>query len=252
MKIVVAGLFVCLLVATSARAQTVARAPACPPMPEIAAALPDIERMAHEGDAFAQVTIGLMCVIAGKYDEGAPWLKKAAEQGELRAVITLAGLYEGGLGVPANPVEAARLNRQAADQGVGAAQYTLAMMYLEGRGVPRDEAEGLRWMMLAAEQDCTLQPGLRDGDPSCGRAQLRLAIESISGRHVPQDYARAYFWADLAVVYSVPKDQPAAARLREAAEAMLSQAQLEDARRQSREWKPLLPPKILPKLTLRR
>ena len=56
----------------------------------------------------------------------------------------------------------------------------------------------------------------------------------------------------LAALNEAPKEQPAAARLREAAEAMLSQAQLEDARRQSREWKPLLPPKILPKLTLRR
>ena len=252
MKTVAAGVFVCLLAASSARAQVIARAPICPPMPEIAAALPDIERMAHEGDAFAQVSIGLMCVIAGKYDEGAPWLKKAADQGELRAVITLAGLYDGGLGVPNNPVEAARLNRQAADQGVGAAQYSLATMYFEGRGVARDESEGLRWMMLAAEQDCSLQPGLRDGDPSCGRAQLRLAIESIAGRHLPQDYARAYFWADLAVVYSVPKEQQAAAQLRDAAEAMLSPAQLEEAKRQSRDWKPSVPPKILPKLTLRR
>jgi hypothetical protein len=221
-------------------------------MPEIAASVAAIERMAHEGDAFAQVSVGLMCVVAGKYGEGAPWLKKAAEQGELRAVITLAGLYDGGLGVPNNPVEAARLNRQAADQGVAAAQYTLATMYFEGRGVARDGSEGLRWLMLAAEQDCSLQPGLREGDPSCGRAQLRLGIESISGRHVPQDYARAYFWADLAVVYSVPKEQQAAAQLREAAEAMLSQVQLEEAKRQSREWKPSLPPKILPKLTLRR
>src|SRR5688572_15839582 len=191
MKTVVSGLFLGLLVATSAHAQA-ARAPICPPMPEIAAAIPAIERMAHEGDAAAQVSVGLMCVIAGKYDEGAPWLKKAAEQGELRAVITLAGLYDGGLGVPNNPVEAARLNRQAADEGVAAAQYTLATMYFEGRGVARDESEGLRWLMLAAEQDCSLQPGLRDGDPSCGRAQLRLAVESIAGRHLPQDYARAY------------------------------------------------------------
>jgi TPR repeat protein len=250
MKTVIPGLFVCLLVATSAGAQ-VPHAPICPPMPEIAASIPAIERMAHDGDAFAQVGIGLMCVIAGRYEEGAPWLRKAADQGELRAMITLAELYDRGLGVAKDHSEAAKLNRQAADQGIGAAQYSLATMYFEGRGVDKDAAEGLRWMKMAAEQDCAIQPGQRDSDPSCGRAQLRLAVESVLGRYVPQDYAQAYIWADLAVVYSSPKEQQTAAEMREKAEAMLSATQLEDAKRQSREWKPALPPKVLPGLTLR-
>ena len=104
--------------------------------------------------------------------------KADADAGDARCQNDLGVLYERGLGVAADPLEAIRLYRLAAAQGLAAAEENLAAAYQFGRGVPKDEAEAARWYSLAAEQ----------GAPE---AQNNLAILYLTGQGVPRDLARA-------------------------------------------------------------
>lgn len=67
-------------------------------------------------------------------------LKAAAEQGDVKAQLSLGEMYARGEGVPQDYVEAAKWYRKAAEQGNADAQTTLGLMYSEGVGVPKDDA----------------------------------------------------------------------------------------------------------------
>ena len=75
-----------------------------------------------------------------------------AEQGDAKAQLNLGVMYNYGEGVPEDDAEAVRWYRLAAEQGQASAQYNLGAMYANGEGVPEDEAEAVRWYRLAAEQ----------------------------------------------------------------------------------------------------
>ncbi len=76
---------------------------------------------------------------------------QCAEQGNADAQVTLGIMYQFGLGVPQDDAEAVRWYRLAAEQGDAGAQAKLGLMYGSGRGVPQDDAEAVRWYRLAAE-----------------------------------------------------------------------------------------------------
>jgi TPR repeat protein len=61
-------------------------------------------------------------------------------------------LFDCGLGVKQDNVEAVRLYRLAADQGYAFAQLSLGRMFDEGRGVEQDKVEAMRLYRLAAAQ----------------------------------------------------------------------------------------------------
>ena len=61
-------------------------------------------------------------------------------------------LYQAGLGVRENDIEAVRLFRLAANQKDPRAQYLLCVMYGYGVGVEYDSAPALEWIRLAAGQ----------------------------------------------------------------------------------------------------
>ena len=63
---------------------------------------------------------------------------------------------ERGLGVAADPAEAAAYYAVAAKAGVGAAASNLALMYLEGRGVKENRVLAASWLTLA---DLAGEPG---------------------------------------------------------------------------------------------
>ncbi len=113
-----------------------------------------------------------------------------------------------------------------AEQGLAVAQNNLGIMYDNGRGVPQDYAEAVKWYRRAAEQ----------GDAD---AQANLGNMYYSGLGVPQDYVQAHMWLNLAASRSSPgKHRSQAATNRAVVAAKMTPAQIAEAQRLAREWKP--------------
>ena len=79
------------------------------------------------------------------------WLP-LAEAGDAEAQLSLAGLYESGLGVSQDPAEAVRWYRAAAEQGDPVGQLNLGDLYAKGEGVARDLGLAVYWLTLSACQ----------------------------------------------------------------------------------------------------
>ena len=76
----------------------------------------------------------------------------AAAGGFPPAQNNLGNLYEQGLIVAKNDIQAAYWYRRAAEQGVPHAQHSLGAMYLHGRGVPRNPDKAISWLRRSAVQ----------------------------------------------------------------------------------------------------
>ena len=109
------------------------------------------------------------------------WYRKAAEQGHTGAQTNLGTAYEAGQGVERDFAQAAAWYRKAADHGNAVAQYNLGNLYGSGRGVPQDYGQAMAWYRKAAAQDHAL-----------AGASLGQAYDA--GRGVPQDPAQAANW----------------------------------------------------------
>jgi hypothetical protein len=75
-----------------------------------------------------------------------------AEQGDANAQMVLGIMYEDGQGVTQDYALAAEWYEAAAVQGYVQAQILIATTYRDGQGVTQDCAEAARWFQLAAEQ----------------------------------------------------------------------------------------------------
>ncbi len=109
----------------------------------------------------------------------------------------------------------------SAERGDVKAQYNLGVMYQLGLGVPQDDQEAVRWYRLAAEQ----------GDAS---AQFKLGVMYDKGKGVLKDYVLAHMWMTLAAA----KGGKDAVKLRDLLEERMTPAQLTEAQRLAREWRP--------------
>jgi TPR repeat protein len=76
-----------------------------------------------------------------------------AEQGNVRAQLSLGGMYYNGQGVQQDYAEAAKWTRRAAEQGYAPAQADLGVMYWNGEGVPKNAVLGYMWLYLAAPEE---------------------------------------------------------------------------------------------------
>ena len=74
----------------------------------------------------------------------------AAEGGDRAAAFSLGLMYNLGIGVQQDYVEAVRWYRFAAERGLPRAQCNLGYMYGTGRGVPQDWLLAYAWYNLAA------------------------------------------------------------------------------------------------------
>jgi uncharacterized protein len=108
-----------------------------------------------------------------------------------------------------------------AEQGNDAAQNILGVMYVNGKGVPQDYTEAARWFHLSADQGNAF-------------AQFNLGDIYALGRGVAQDYVQAHMWYNLAGAAGLPE----AAKNRDDVAKKLTQAQITEAQRLAREWKP--------------
>jgi TPR repeat protein len=102
--------------------------------------------------ARADFAEGLAAFDAGDFEGALGAWGPLAEAGGAEAQVALAGLYQGGLGVPADLAAAAAWYRRAAEQGEAVAQLNLGDLYSRGAGVPRDLVQAYLWLSLAAAQ----------------------------------------------------------------------------------------------------
>jgi len=115
-----------------------------------------------------------------------------------------------------------RVLRQYAEKGHAPAQYFLGDIYYRGEAVPQDYAEAAKWFRLSADQGNI-------------QAQYYLGKMYFLGQGVPQDYVRAHMWFNITLSI---KDEPVARSLREQCEVRMTPAQLAEAQKLAREWKP--------------
>ena len=100
-------------------------------------------------DPFAQ---GMSAYHTGNYAHALSVWQPLAAAGDIQAQQLVGYLYQHGLGLEVDAVEAARWFMLAAQQGSADAQAELGIMYEIGEGVPKDYWEAERWYQLAIDQ----------------------------------------------------------------------------------------------------
>ena len=83
-----------------------------------------------------------------KFDD----LRKAAEQGNAKAMTSLGYAYHFGRVVNKDDVEALKWWSKAAERGDVEAQSSIGNCYINGEGVPKNVAESVKWQRKAALQ----------------------------------------------------------------------------------------------------
>ncbi len=156
-------------------------------------------------------------------------LRRAAERGDADAQYALADAYSNFRVESMEDAEAlaVRWYRLAANQGHAEAQLHLGLRHEQGWGVPADSSEAVRWYRLAASQESA-------------RAQFNLGVMYRDGQGVTQDPVDAHMWLSLAATHSSDGQDKYAHERDQLAEEMTS-AQIAEARRLAREWKPAHP-----------
>ncbi|RYD36570.1 MAG: hypothetical protein EOP86_05625 [Verrucomicrobiaceae bacterium] len=135
-------------------------------------------RAAAQGHADAQGNLATILLSTSRDQEGLSWLKKGAENGCLRAMVTMANFLVTGTGVPKDPAAAKALLDKAAAAGDGEAYEALSLLYETGTGVPKDPAKALELLNEASKRNSV-------------KAMLKLAVRYLNGTGTPKDPAKA-------------------------------------------------------------
>jgi uncharacterized protein len=157
----------------------------------------------------------------GDYGTAARLWRPLAEQGFANAQNNLGVLYAKGEGVPQDYAAAMSWYRKAAEQGSAYAQDSIGLMYTNGEGVPKDYAAAVSWYRKAAEQ-------------GFANAQNNLGLMYTKGQGVPKDYVQAHMWFNLAA----SANNANAIKSRETTAKEMTPAQIAEAQKLVREWKP--------------
>jgi uncharacterized protein len=165
---------------------------------------------------------GVAAYKRGDYVTAMRFLRPLAHQGNADAQFLLGEIYGRGRGVEQDYTTAVTWYRKAADQRHPGAQWSLGTMYQDGLGdVPRAFEAAASWYRKAADQGHVL-------------AQSDLGTVYAKGQGVPQDYVSALMWYSLAAA----KGLTDAAKERDVVAAQMTPAQIAEAQRMAREWKP--------------
>ena len=148
-------------------------------------------------------------------------LTAQATQGNAEAQIRLGWQYAFGEGVPQDYSTARKWWGKAASQGDVVAQDSLGELYADGLGGAQDYAKAHKWWEKAAAQ-------------GNGWAQIKLGALYERGNGVPQDFVQAYMWYTLGEANGGKK----AAEFRDALAKQMTPAQIAEAQKLAREWKP--------------
>ncbi len=115
--------------------------------------------------------------------------------------------------------------RPLSKQGNAKAQYLLGLMHEKGEGVPQDYARALQRYRKAAEQ----------GDVS---AQAALGLMYMEGQGVLQDYVQAHMWLNMAALKARKGFREALRIMRDDLATRMTPAQIAEAQKLAREWRP--------------
>jgi len=124
-----------------------------------------------------------------------------------------------------NYQKAFKFFKPLAEQGLAEAQYNLGLMYDDGQGVPQDDTEAVKWYRKAAGQ-------------GHAKAQNNLGVMYGKGKGVPQDYVQSHKWSNLSASRSQGKGHEESVHNRDLVEKRMTPAQVAEAQRLAREWKP--------------
>ena len=150
----------------------------------------------------------------------------AAAQSSLEADMrSAAGAYE-----RKDMATAARIWKTWAERGNAEARTLLGAMYWSGEGVPRDHREAARLYLLAANQ-------------GYARAQNDIGFMLGFGEGVPpRDDIEAYKWLTLAIERYTDKNQDRREQAKRDLATLgkrMPRAQIDEAERRARAWKPV-------------
>ena len=158
----------------------------------------------------------------GRYAAALEIWQPLAEQGDPDAQVGLGNLYLGGYGISRDEATAMAWFRKAAAQGSSNGQFSLGSLYY----ARKDHAAAASWFQRASEQGNAL-------------AQVRLAGLYAEGLGVPRDDVQAYKWFAIAAERGADAyARSNAAHGRDATARKLTAAQVAQADRVAREWKP--------------
>jgi TPR repeat protein len=120
-----------------------------------------------------------------------------------------------------SPAEHVRCLHEAAEQGDMVSQHLLGSVYFIGDEAPQDYEEAAKWFSRAANQ----------GDST---AQFYLASMYFSGEGVTEDIVCSQMW----LILSTAQGNEYARLARDRAEQQMTPAQIKEAQKLAREWKP--------------
>ena len=143
----------------------------------------------------------------------------------LAALVFPSGHASGSPPIDISAEEPQTLHAQAA-QGDATVQVNLGGLYARGQGVPQDYVKARRWYEKAAAQ----------GDAT---AQVNLGWLYAEGHGVSQDDVRAYMWYNLATPHLTGDEQKLVANNRDEIAGRMTPAQIAEAQKLAREWKPI-------------
>ena len=185
------------------------------------------ERLAEEGDVNGQYALGVLYGRGHGTDQNlrtaAEWLLRAAEQGDVEAMVRLANtLYDlfhsANGGLPEDLVAATGWYRRAAEAGNIYGQRRFGWALIKGDGIAVDHQAGLSWLMRAVDGGSTQAMFILGqihqygdlGEPDLDQALhwflraarrghidgIRRAIDLLEDEQLPLfDLERAYVWA---------------------------------------------------------
>ncbi|KAG0263906.1 hypothetical protein DFQ27_001558, partial [Actinomortierella ambigua] len=149
--------------------------------------LSEIQKLAKGGHLETQMTLACMYEngvgVAQDDFQALTWYLRAAKQGSVEAQYKTGYFYYRGIGTQVNIIKAESWLRQAAEGGNREAQRYLGRMYEHGHKgkIPQDYAKAVSWYRMAAEQ----------GDAP---SQCLLGNLYAEGRGVEQDNVQAVSW----------------------------------------------------------
>ena len=148
---------------------------------------------AAKGDAEAARRLGVEYmdgkggVVQRDYEKARIYHTQAAKAGDARSMFDLGTIFENGLGVPADLVEAGKWFEWAAKYGHAQGQYNFATMVETGEAGRKDEVEAYMYYLLAAAQgvggiafDLKTNRVIPDGDTPLGQLRKRLTPAQIA------------------------------------------------------------------------
>jgi uncharacterized protein len=174
-------------------------------------------------DVAPQFQIAATAYDKGDYATALRLFRPLADHGFSPAESILGIMYEQGRGVPHNFAEALKWFRLAAERNNSIAQLGLGAMYNKGEGVPQNHEEAMKWYRFAADQGIAM-------------AQYNLGIGYYDGQGVLQDFVSAHMWFNLAAA----QGYQGAEKNRDLAAQHMTPAQIAEAQKLARDWKPKL------------